>query len=46
MVRRALENVNNFYEVKFLSACRSVKKANQTESNFSPHVALSSPEIG
>jgi hypothetical protein len=26
MVRRALENVNNFYAVKFLSACRSVKK--------------------
>ena len=39
MVRRALENVNNFYAVKFLSACRSVKKANQTESNFSLYVA-------
>lgn len=39
MVRRALENVNNFYAVKFLSACRSVKKANQTESNFSLYIA-------
>ena len=35
MVIRALENVTYFYAVKFLSACRSVKKANQIESNFS-----------
>ena len=39
MVRRALENVNNFYSVKILSACRSVKKANQIESNFSLFIA-------
>jgi hypothetical protein len=34
MVIWALEIVINFYSVKFLSACRSVKKANQIESNF------------
>ena len=39
MVIPALETVNNFYAVKFLSACRSVKKANLTESNFSLYVA-------
>jgi hypothetical protein len=35
MVIRALEIVNNFEAVKNFSACRSVKKANQIESNFS-----------
>jgi Na+-translocating ferredoxin:NAD+ oxidoreductase RnfA subunit len=43
MVIRALEIVNNFYAVKFLGACRSVKKAKQTESISSlvvPQAAL------
>ena len=39
MVIWALEIVINFYSVKFLSACRSVKKANQIESNFSLFIA-------
>ena len=39
MVIRALANVINFYSVKFLAACRSVKEANQTESIFSLVVA-------
>ena len=39
MVRRALENVTNFYAVRILSACRSVKKANQIDSNFSLYIA-------
>jgi hypothetical protein len=34
LVRRALENVNNFYSVKFLSACRSVKKPTKPNLNF------------
>ena len=34
MVIRALANVINFNAVKFLSACRSVNKAKQTESIF------------
>jgi hypothetical protein len=43
MVIRALANVINFNAVKFLSACRSVNKAKQTESIFSlvvPQAAL------
>ena len=39
MVIRALEIVINLFSVKFLSACRSVKKANQIESNFSLYIA-------
>jgi hypothetical protein len=39
MVIGALETVINFYAVKFLNACRSVKKANQIESNFSLQIA-------
>ena len=39
MVIRALEIGINFYSVKLLSACRSVKQANQTESNFSLYIA-------
>ena len=35
MVIWALEIVTNFYSVKFLNACRSMKKANQIESVFS-----------
>ena len=39
MVIRALEIVINLFSVKFLRACRSVKKANQIESNFSLYIA-------